>query len=588
MQRLGGNTGNSGIGLLLGLTIFHAALAGIVLAAAWYGLRMEYMTDSSGKGNALFGLVFFGGIAAYFIFEWYKAIVNKFLGYGLVALILAIPLGFAAFWGGGLAGGFLGNWAIIPGAAAGAWVGWLFLKRLAKKQEKRDEIAKQWQDYQQATGRTDADGQHMRGAQIAPAEWVSERTKGESGTAAGSIGGVPIPARLEPYHFMLSGGTGSGKSQAFFELVRYARERGQRGIVVDVGGEFLKRFWKPGDVILNPTDARSAPWSPLAEMRGAWDADKISKSIVPDGVGAEKEWTHYAQVFISAILRRMSEAGDRRASEFVRLCTVGSNDELAALVAGLPAAALFNSGAEKMLASVRGIVGAYLAPYAYLAESEDAFSVKEWMQGEGDSWLFLTVRDDQLSTLKPLIACWVDVAISSLLSMEPDPDRRVWFLLDEFASLGRIQSVEALLTKARKQGGVGVLGIQSVAQLRETYGQHMSQTLMSCLGTWAVLRAPDQETAEYMSKYLGEEEVLRVLNNESYSSGGQSSSSGEGQSEQVATRRLVMPSQLQSLPDLQGYLNLIGDYPVCRIVVPVSDLPRNRAEGFIEAERFKH
>ena len=585
MQRLGGNqlSGIQKAGVI-GVMLFHAAAAGVVAALFYYILGVH----SGDKVQMIYFISLVGSIVFHLKNETYQAFVGKVLGWGISAAILVT----IAVVVGQVSMRLLGDWATVPGLIAGAILAAIWLKKASKTgkkiQAEQMEAGRKWQDYQQATGRTDADGQHMRGAQIAPAEWVSERTKGESGETAGSIGGVPIPARLEPYHFMLSGGTGSGKSQAFFELVRHARERGQRGIVVDVGGEFLKRFWKPGDTILNPTDARSAAWSPLAEMRGAWDADKIAKSIVPDGVGAEKEWTHYAQVFISAILRRMSEAGDRRASEFVRLCTVGSNEELAALVEGLPAASLFNPGAEKMLASVRGIVGTYLSPYAYLAESEDGFSVKEWMQGEGDSWLFLTVRDDQLSTLKPLIACWVDVAISSLLSMEPDPDRRVWFLLDEFASLGRIQSVEALLTKARKQGGVGVLGIQSVAQLRETYGQHMSQTLMSCLGTWAVLRAPDQETAEYMSKYLGEEEVLRVLNNEGYSNGGQQSSSSEGQSEQVATRRLVMPSQLQSLPDLQGYLNLIGDYPVCRIVVPVSNLPRNRAEGFIEAERFKH
>lgn len=37
--------------------------------------------------------------------------------------------------------------------------------------------------------------------------------------------------------------------------------------------------------------------------------------------------------------------------------------------------------------------------------------------------------------------------------MVPSDTRQVWFMLDEFASLGRTQSVEPLLTKARRSEG---------------------------------------------------------------------------------------------------------------------------------------
>lgn len=426
---------------------------------------------------------------------------------------------------------------------------------------------------------------HERGARMAPAGAVAAQARKQ--VCRAQIGSVPIPTRIEPYHFLLSGGTGSGKSQAFFQLMAGSRARGHRAVVVDVGGEFLKRFWRPGDTILNPTDARSAAWSPLSEMREPWDADKIAKSIVPDASGDKAEWAHYSQVLISAVLRRLHESGGADNAELLRLLNTGG-DELAALVAGLPAAALFDPGASRMLSSVRGIVGTHLAPYSYLPTSagEDAFSVRKWIEEDGDSWLFLTVRDDQLATLKPLISAWVDIAISALLALDPSADRRVWFLLDEFASLGRIQSIEPLLTKARKQGGVGVLGLQAVPQFVEAYGPNTAKTLLSCLGTWLVLRAPDPETAEYMSKYFGDEEVRRLTTSStSQTDGWIRGEVARNRSEQITNRRVVMAADLQSLPDREGYLSLVGDFPSCRVTVPVSRLSPNKTEAFISRTR---
>lgn len=415
----------------------------------------------------------------------------------------------------------------------------------------------------------------IRGAHLATAKDVMRRLKNEE--CAATIGEIPVPVRAEPMHFLLAGAPGSGKSLSFSALMRSARERGQRGIVVDVGGEFLKRFYRDGDVILNPLDQRGRAWSPFAEMRGPWDSDRIAKSIVADGDGNEREWNTYAQQFIGAIMRRTWEAGNPSNSQLMHLATTASSDELA----GLPASALLDPGAGKMLASVCGIVGVHLAPFSYLdpAAGVDAFSVKNWVESEGDSWLFLTVRDDQLATMKALISALLDVAISGLLALDADPDRRVWFFLDEFASLGRVQSIEPLLTKARKYGGVGVVGLQSLSQFRSTYGREQAQTLLGCLGTWLVLRSPDAETSDYLSKFLGEEELRRVSES--------GNDQGTSWSERIEKSRVVMPATLQALPDRSGYLNIVGDIPTCEVLIPIPPREVDTAPAFVEKTATK-
>jgi type IV secretory pathway TraG/TraD family ATPase VirD4 len=226
---------------------------------------------------------------------------------------------------------------------------------------------------------------------------------------------------------------------------------------------------------------------------------------------------------------------------------------------------------------VRGIVGTYVAPLAWLdpLAGAKAFSIQQWLVQDQASWLFLAFRDDQLASLKPLIACWLDVAICAVLSLPPSDQRRVWFALDELATLGRVQSLTELLTKARKQGGCAIVGLQSVAQLRAAYGRDGAQTLLSCLSTWLALRAPDPETAEYLSLTLGDQEIRR--RNVSEIEHGQRSVS-----EQVTRSRIVLPGELQALPDRQGYLSLVGNYATCPVRIP---LPENRPEvtrAFVE------
>ena len=99
-----------------------------------------------------------------------------------------------------------------------------------------------------------------------------------------SIAGTVIPDEVLALHFVIAGGTGSGKSQALQEAIKGIREDlefGGRAIFTDSGGEYLSRFFCDGDTILNPFDARSVNWNPFAEIRNTRvDFDRIAISVV--------------------------------------------------------------------------------------------------------------------------------------------------------------------------------------------------------------------------------------------------------------------------------------------------------------------
>ncbi|OBS10267.1 type IV secretion system DNA-binding domain-containing protein [Acidihalobacter prosperus] len=379
------------------------------------------------------------------------------------------------------------------------------------------------------------------------------------------IGGVPVPPSLEPLHFLIAGSTGTGKSQAISANLDVIRERGDRVIMADPGGQYMSRWWREGDTILAPLDQRSVPWSPFSEMRGQEDADRVAKSIIPDieTSGDAAEWQKYSQGLVAAILERLWESGGAANEKFVRLLTVAKSDEIEAIVQGLPAQTLFDTGAAKMLSAVRGIIGSALPAYRFLPPDAgaDAWSIRRWIEG-GSGWLWLPYKDSQRAAMAPLISAWLGEAVSAILDLEPSRERRIWLVLDEVALLGKVQALSDALTNGRKYGLRAILGLQSVAQLRQVYGREGATVLLSCLSSQVILRSPDPETADTMSRALGEHQISRE-----HSSHGPS---GSSTSEHVVIERAVLPSELQCLPDRVGYLKLAGDYPLAKVSIGIT------------------
>ncbi len=419
---------------------------------------------------------------------------------------------------------------------------------------------------------------HLRGARIVPSwrlrarlefERLRDRVRGRGPCKKPvRIGSLPVPRALETLHFIVSGSTGVGKSQQFHAFLDDIRSRGDRAVVADNGQDLLPSHVAKGDSLLNPLDVRSRAWSPFAEIRSTSDAVRIAQSMIPAGEGEHGEWHRYSQSLIASVLVRLLARGEATNERLLYYLTTAKSEEIEMLVEGLPAQTLFDVGAAKMLASVRGIIGSYLPAYGYLKPNVgmDGFSISRWVKNDDKSCLWLPYCDKDSAALRPLLSTWIAEAVSAVLSLRPDPDRRIWLLLDETASLGRVAGLESALTKGRKYGLCAVIGIQSVSQLREIYGREGATTLLSCARSAVTFATDDPDTADYMSRRIGEQEVQR----EEQSRGDHGST--------VSTRRdrsrIVLPSEVENLPNLTAFLNLAGDYPAAKIRIPY----RARAE----------
>lgn len=388
------------------------------------------------------------------------------------------------------------------------------------------------------------------------------------------LGRIPIPRPIELYHFLIAGRTGAGKTQAIQQLLRTAYARGDRALIADPDGGYLSRFSESTDVLLNPFDQRSVRWSPFAEIHSPFDYDVLATAVIPPGNNAnEEEWRRFGRVLLSASLKQLHEDGRGSAQEMLRLINAANDNELQTMLAGTNAAGLRRHDA--MFHSILGVITPHLQSWEYLPEPDaqhPPFSIREWVRQGRPGWLFLPYRDDQLDSLKYLIATWTGLAVAEALSLPEDLNRRFWFVIDELDSLGKVSSLRLAATKLRKHGGVMVAGLQTIAQLRATYGQDEAQVILSSLANKLVLAIGDHETARYFQDELGQREIerRRVVHQ---SGGGDRRVNTTSVAKDIVLEHVVLASQLQGLEERRGFLRRAGEpliHPVRIPLVPMS------------------
>src|SRR5260370_17898418 len=111
-----------------------------------------------------------------------------------------------------------------------------------------------------------------------------------------------------------------------------------------------------------------------------------------------------------------------------------------------------------------------------------------------------------------MMANWMRLAIFEAMNGDPNRDQRLWFVVDELDALGAMEGLKDALARLRKFGGRCVLGFQSIAQVRGTYGDAEAQTIVENCGTTLILRCSASErggTAEFASRLIGKREVIR-------------------------------------------------------------------------------
>ena len=169
--------------------------------------------------------------------------------------------------------------------------------------------------------------------------------------------------------------------------------------------------------------------------------------------------------------------------------------------------------------------------------------------------IYVGIGHAQMSTLQPLLALFFQQVIGTLSKTEPGPDEphKVLVLLDEFASLGKMEAISSAVTMLAGYGGRLMFVLQGLGTLEEHYGKGSDGILQNCANQ--IFFAPnDETTARYVVGRLGRKTVKQ-----------QSKSTTKGSTSRQTSetgRDLMMPQELRTLRGKEQIVFAEGAAPV--------------------------
>ena len=377
-----------------------------------------------------------------------------------------------------------------------------------------------------------------------------------------------IPAKAESQHIQIIGDSGAGKTTIIFQILRQIQGRRDSAIVYDPACEFIQRFYDKGrsDIILNPLDARCPYWGPAEELRRRSEAKTIAESLFQPTQDRKGEFFIETPQKIFAHLLTFGPSPQDLVN------WMSNADEIDRRVQGTEMAYMIAKGAQQqrngVLASL-GLVADSLRLLPTPSEGNGAWNATDWAT-ERKGWIFITSQPAERAALRPLHSLWIDLLVMRLLN-EPKPEqRRVWFVLDELASLQRLPQLHTAIVEARKSKNPLVLGFQGKAQLEYIYG-HLSEVMLSQPATNIWLKTKEPKAGQWVSEFIGKVEVERMR--ETHFDG---SRAGRNFSLDRQEEPLVMESEISGLEDLHAYMKFQNW--VTRFSFPYLDVPSTQTQ----------
>jgi type IV conjugative transfer system coupling protein TraD len=408
--------------------------------------------------------------------------------------------------------------------------------------------------------------QHRRGNTLVPWRQLVHLLKRKREASDLTLGKLPLVKHKETSHILITGTTGSGKTNAFHILLPQIRKRKNRAVILDITGDYVSRYYnETTDIILNPLDTRSKSWHPWIDCHLDSHYDVLAESFIQTKVGARDPfWDNASRAVLKTALRKFAYQGNTDIQKMITFLMNASDKEFEDFFQNTEAATFTFKNNEKTTNSIRSVLSSQIEALRQLESTNQPFSLRDWVQKDTQlGWLFITARADQRQTLTPLISAWMDITINALMILSENQHRRLWFVIDELAALQKLPRLQAGLAEGRKYGGCLLVGFQSKPQLEEIYGRQGTEAMLDLFNTKVFFRCTEPSTQAWIAKVLGDKEEAEHQENISY--GAHSMRDGVSLSRHTRQKPLVMPSEFSQLNDLECYVKLPGDYPCTKL-----------------------
>jgi type IV secretion system protein VirD4 len=367
----------------------------------------------------------------------------------------------------------------------------------------------------------------------------------DSGLFLGSLGGRYL-RHGGPEHVMAFAPTRSGKGVGL--VVPTLLSWTGSAVVHDIKGENwqLTAGWRSlfsHCLLFNPTDARSARYNPLLEVRrGAQEVRDVQNiaDILVDPEGALERRNHWEKtshsLLVGAILhvlyaeeektlaRVASFLSDPERSFEATLRTMMATNHLGSdaaprvhpVVASAARELLNKSDNERsgVLSTAMSFLGLYRDPTVAAVTSACDWRIADLVSAERPVSLYLVVPPSDISRTKPLIRLVLNQIgrrLTERLEVGAARHRKLLLMLDEFPALGRLDFFETALAFMAGYGVRAFLIAQSLNQIVKAYGENNS--ILDNCHVRVAFATNDERTARRISDALGTATEQRAMRN---------------------------------------------------------------------------
>jgi type IV secretion system protein VirD4 len=351
-----------------------------------------------------------------------------------------------------------------------------------------------------------------------------------------------------PEHVMAFAPTRSGKGVGL--VVPTLLSWTGSAVIHDIKGEnwTLTAGWRARFshcLLFNPTDARSARYNPLLEVRrGADEVRDVQNiaDILVDPEGALTTRNHWEKtshsLLVGAILHILyaeeektlahvaTFLSDPRRSFAATLHLMMTANHLGTkehpqvhpVVASAARELLNKSENERsgVLSTAMSFLGLYRDPTVAQVTSRCDWRIADLMEGTQPCSLYLVVPPSDISRTKPLIRLILNQIgrrLTERLDQSAGKDQRhqLLIMLDEFPALGRLDFFETSLAFMAGYGIRAFLIAQSLNQIEKAYGEH--NAILDNCHVRIAFATNDDRTAKRISDALGTATEQRAMRN---------------------------------------------------------------------------
>lgn len=395
-----------------------------------------------------------------------------------------------------------------------------------------------------------------------------------------------------PEHVMAFAPTRSGKGVGL--VVPTLLSWPGSAVIHDIKGEnwTLTAGWRSRFshcLLFNPTDAKSAAYNPLLEVRRGMhevrDVQNIADILVdPEGaLERRNHWEKTSHALLVGAILQVLYAGDdktlRGVANFLSdpanpfeitlhrmMTTRHLGDVPHPVVASAAREVLNKSDNERsgVLSTAMSFLGLYRDPTVAEVTSRCDWRIADLISAEHPVSLYLVVPPSDISRTKPLIRLILNQVGRRLTESLDGSDgiarkHKLLLMLDEFPALGRLDFFESALAFMAGYGLRAFLIAQSLNQIDKAYGQNHS--ILDNCHVRIAFATNDERTAKRISEALGTATELRAQRNYA----GHRLAPWLGHlmvSRQETARPLLTPGEVMQLPPDEEVVMVSGHPPI--------------------------